>query len=168
MYLALQIATVVLVSVAMALSLAHALELPGKLRLDEKTYTAMQTIYYPGFTIAGMSEPAGIIALLILLLATPSASAAFWWTFAAVVALAASHGAYWLVTHPVNKFWLKDQNLQGVGGGFFAFLSTRRAQATGDPHKAWMQARDRWEYSHVLRAVLSAAAYLSLLLAVVR
>jgi hypothetical protein len=38
----------------MGLSLAHALEFPGKKRLDEKQYKAVQTIYYPGFTIGGM------------------------------------------------------------------------------------------------------------------
>ena len=46
--------TVVLVSVGMALSLAHALELPGKLRLGREAYLAMQPIYYPGFTYGGL------------------------------------------------------------------------------------------------------------------
>jgi hypothetical protein len=41
----------------MGVVLAHALELPGELRLDEQTYLAVQTTYYPGFTIGGMAEP---------------------------------------------------------------------------------------------------------------
>jgi hypothetical protein len=41
---ALQIASLLLVSVAMALALAHALELPGKMRLDRETYFAVQRI----------------------------------------------------------------------------------------------------------------------------
>lgn len=45
----LHILALLLVSVAMALSLAHALELPGKKRLDKDTYIACQEIYYPGF-----------------------------------------------------------------------------------------------------------------------
>ena len=49
----LQVQTVILVSVAMAPALAHALELPGKLRLDREVYLQVQLIYYPGFTIAG-------------------------------------------------------------------------------------------------------------------
>jgi hypothetical protein len=53
MFFALQVATVFLVSIAMALSLAHALELPGKLRLDKEAYLTVQPIYYPGFTIGG-------------------------------------------------------------------------------------------------------------------
>jgi hypothetical protein len=49
----LQVLTVILVAVAMALSLAHALELPGKMRLTKEVYYAMQPVYYPGFTIGG-------------------------------------------------------------------------------------------------------------------
>jgi hypothetical protein len=40
-------------AVAMALSLAHALEFPGKLRLGKDAYLAVQQIYYPGFTFGG-------------------------------------------------------------------------------------------------------------------
>jgi len=36
MYVALQVLTVMLAAVTMALSLAHALELPGKLRLNKE------------------------------------------------------------------------------------------------------------------------------------
>jgi hypothetical protein len=109
MLLILQVVAVTLVSVAMALALAHALELPGKMRLSEETYRAVQPIYYPGFTIGGgFGEGLGLLALLALLFLTPSGSAAFWLTLAAFVALAAMHGAYWLLTHPVNNFWVKD------------------------------------------------------------
>lgn len=55
MFLILQVVSVFLASMAMALSLAHALELPGKLRLDKQTYCAMQPMYYPGFTSAAVS-----------------------------------------------------------------------------------------------------------------
>ena len=51
--LILQVINVFLVAVAMALSLAHALEFPGKMRLPKEAYLATQTIYYPGFTIGG-------------------------------------------------------------------------------------------------------------------
>src|SRR5215467_6310287 len=42
--LALKVAADVFVAVAMALALAHALEYPGKMRLDRSTYVAMQPI----------------------------------------------------------------------------------------------------------------------------
>ncbi|MFM9469917.1 hypothetical protein ACKI1K_45495, partial [Streptomyces scabiei] len=51
---ALSVIALLLVAIATGLSLAHALEFPGKLRLDEPTYRAVQTIYYPGFTIGGL------------------------------------------------------------------------------------------------------------------
>ena len=78
----LQILTVIFVAVAFALSLAHALELPGKMRLDKKTYYAVQPIYYPGFTIGGVSEPVGIILTIILLFFTPFGGTGFWLTLA--------------------------------------------------------------------------------------
>lgn len=40
----LQILTVILVAVVMALALAHALALPGKMRRDRETYYAVQPI----------------------------------------------------------------------------------------------------------------------------
>ena len=46
------------------MALTHALEFPGKMRLDKDIYLAAQTIYYPGFTIGGAAEPLNIIATL--------------------------------------------------------------------------------------------------------
>ena len=167
MFPILQVVTVFLVAVAMALALAHALELPGKLRLDRDAYLAVQTIYYPGFTFGGLSEGLGIVATLVLLLLTPTGTTAFWWTLVALVALVAMHATYWIVTHPVNKFWLKDQQLSGVGDGFFSFDPLNRSRPSDDDSTdRWKRARDRWEYSHVLRAVLAAIALLALLVAV--
>src|SRR5918996_1717072 len=103
----LQVMTVMLVAVAMALALAHALELPGKMRLNKETYIAVQPIYYPGFTVGGgIGEGGGLIALLVLLAFTPYASAPFWWTLGAFVLLLICHLTYWVVTHSVNKFWV--------------------------------------------------------------
>ncbi len=164
MLLIVKVASVLLVSVAMSMALAHALELPGKLHLDKPTYMAVQTIYYPGFTIGGgFGEGLGLVATLILLIMTPSGTPAFWWILAGLLALVAMHGAYWIVTHPVNKFWLKDQNLSGLGGGFFAFNPMkRRGPEERDGDDAWKRARNRWEYSHVVRTILAALALVSL------
>src|ERR671916_3284396 len=89
MFLIIQVVTVFLVAVAMSLSLAHALELPGKMRLDRDTYVAVQGIYYPGFTYGGLGEGLGMVATLVLLLLTSSNSPAFWWTLVSFVALLA-------------------------------------------------------------------------------
>lgn len=148
MYRLLQIGTLILIAIAMALSLAHALELPGKMRLGKDTYLAVQQIYYPGFTIGGVAEPLGVLALLVLVAFTPSTTARFLWTLAALLALVTAHLTYWFVTHPVNNFWTKDVQLSGIGATFFSLFAP---QVTGD----WSKLRDVWEYSHVARAILS-------------
>jgi hypothetical protein len=154
MFLILQVLTVVLVSIAMALALAHALELPGKLRLPREVYVAMQPIYYPGFTLGGLvGEAGGLLATLVLVLATPNGTTAFGLTLGAFIALLAMHLVYWVLTHPVNNFWLKDFELKGAGGRFFSFDPLRRKAEAGRPD--WTMLRNRWEGSHVLRALLS-------------
>jgi hypothetical protein len=162
----LQVVTVFLACVTFALCLAHALELPGKLRLDKDAYCAVQTIYYPGFTFGGFAEVLGVVAAAALLLMTPTQSAVFPWTLIGFLGLVATHAAYWILTHPVNNFWLKGENLKGLGGRFFK-LSSLDQQGDSDQvsEEAWRRLRDRWEYSHVLRALLSAAGLLALLVA---
>lgn len=164
MLLTVQVICVLLTSVAMALSLAHALELPGKLRLDKEEYLIVQKIYYPGFTVGGCAEVLGLVAILALLLFTPTENPAFGWTLATFAALAIMHGAYWVLTHPVNKFWLKDQDLEGLGGGFFGTVAKRHEPSNDSNDDLWQRYRDRWEFSHVVRAVL---AMLSLVLLVI-
>jgi hypothetical protein len=44
MFRFLEVVAVIFVAVAMALTLAHALELPGKMRLSKETYLAVQPI----------------------------------------------------------------------------------------------------------------------------
>ena len=167
MLLVLQVVTVFFTAFAMALALAHALELPGKLRLGKETYFAVQSIYYPGFTFGGVAEALAIAAALGLLLTTPVDSPAFPLTLLGFAALVAMHGAYWVLTHPVNNFWLKDQELSGLGARFFG-LDRKAMRDNEEPLQdaLWKRFRDRWEYSHVLRAVLSAVALIALTAAV--
>jgi Domain of unknown function (DUF1772) len=139
MFLILQVITVFLVAVAMSLAVAHALELPGKMRLNRETYLAVQGIYYPGFT--------------------------YWWILVGFVALLAMHAVYWIVTHPVNKYWLKDTQLQGLGGEFFSLDPMKKGAASEEGSEGWKKLRDTWEYSHVARAVLAAVALIALIVA---
>lgn len=165
-----QILTIMLVAIAMALSLAHALEFPGKKRLSRDTYVTVQAIYYPGFTVAGGSEPIGIIATVVLLLSTPRESEAFWLTLVALFGLLGMQVVYWMLTHPANKFWLQSGKtmLGNVAGGFFAFDPTNRsASRTEGSEMDWKKLRDRWEYSHIARAGLAFVSFFSLVLAIV-
>lgn len=160
MYSVLQIVTIVVVSVAFALSLAHALELPGKLRLDEETYYKVQAIYYPGFTAGGASEPVGTILTAALLFLIPFGTTAFWLTSAALAGLVGMQAVYWAFIHPVNQFWLKAEGLDRLSSGFFSFGSNEWDK---DSPPDWTELRDRWEYSHVVRAVLAFVSFAALL-----
>lgn len=156
---ALTILALLLVASKFATALAHVAEAPGKLRLDEAQYRATQTIYYPGFTLVGLvGEVGGMIALAALLFLAPAGGARFWWTAAALGFLAAGHATYWLMTHPVNKEWVRDVALSAPGSAFFS-ASERAAQ--GD----WTALRDRWEWSHAVIAVFATLALVSIAVA---
>ena len=153
---------IVLSAVGMGLSLAHALELPGKRRLGRDAYFAVQTIYYPGFTIGGaLGEPLAIVATLLTVLFTTPGSQVFWLILSALVCLLFEHVLYWLVTHPVNKVWLRGHSLGGSGATFFA------SGGATPSVQSWTTLRDRWEYSHVARAMFAALAFIFLMIAAV-
>lgn len=157
----LEVLAALLAAIAMSFALAHAAELPGKLRLDKEHYLAVQTIYYPGFTIGGALEAASIVATLLLLFTIPTGTTKFWLVCGALLALAAMQAIFWLMTQPVNKFWLKDTKLSTAAGRFFD-----TGAAAIDTGADWTIQRDRWEKSHVLRAVAAALGLILLLIAI--
>lgn len=166
MFKTLQIVTILLVAGAMTPALAHALEYPGKLRLEKDAYVITQQIYYPGFTVGGgAAEALAIVATLLLVIVTPTGTVSFWLTLGAFVAMLCMHAVYWLLTHPVNNFWLKDVELKGPGRGFFAFDPLGRTRDNAAPD--WVTLRDRWEVSHMVRAALSVLALALLVIAAV-
>jgi hypothetical protein len=162
----LEILALVLAAVTLTFPLAHAAELPGKLRLNKETYAAVQPIYYPGFTLGALSEPATIVALFLLLVVMPRGNAAFWWTVGSLAAMVLMHLVYWVVVHPVNRFWLKDQNLAGLSASFFSFEQGRDRSGSHEPAD-WTKFRDRWEYGHVIRAALAVLGFICLAIAVI-
>jgi hypothetical protein len=161
-----QILAAILVTMAMAPPLAHALELPGKMRLDRETYRAVQPIYYPGFTIAGNAEPLAIVSTVVLLVLTPSGSTSFWLTLVALLGLVGMQAVYWLFTHPVNKFWVEGEDMGRFGSGFFSFGADRPRLGNETHPLDWTRLRDRWEYSHVTRAALASVSLVALVVAV--
>lgn len=159
MFHALQILTVMLVALTMALAVAHALEYPGKLRLSKADYLAVQAIYYPGFTIAGVGELLAVIGSFAVAALMPRNGTAFLFWWFAFVAMLLTHLTYWLVTHPVNNFWLRDLKLGNAGTRFFGF------DFLPVDSSDWTALRDRWEYSHIARAIFSSAALLAAVIA---
>ena len=159
MYVFLQVLTVTLVAGAVAMALAHALELPGKLRLGREDYFVVQRIYYPGFTIGGgVAEVGGIVTTFALMLIS-GGSVRFWLIAGALAALLAMQLVFWFMTQPVNKHWLQEVELASPAKRFFA---TEGAEGSRVPQtQEWTALRNRWELSHVVRAGL---AILSLIL----
>ncbi|MHB2266773.1 DUF1772 domain-containing protein [Aliihoeflea sp. PC F10.4] len=151
----------VLIAITMGLAVAHALEYPGKMRLDEEAYRTVQAIYYPGFTVGGLvAELGGILVLCGLLFLIPTGSERFWWTVGSLGLMLLLHATYWVWTHPVNGFWLQDTELSGAGSSFFSIF-------TGE-NRDWRGLRDIWEYSHMARAVLGVASLLSMSIALTK
>ncbi|MGH9422056.1 MAG: DUF1772 domain-containing protein, partial [Thermoanaerobaculia bacterium] len=148
----LQIVTTVLVAIAMAPALAHAMEYPGKMRLSRDAYLTVQPIYYPGFTVAGgAAEVGGLIASIILTILTPRGTVGFWLTFAAALGMIGMQIVFWIYTQPANRFWLQSVKLGNLGKGFFAAGPTGQS-GTDNSAADWRRLRDRWEYSHIVRA----------------
>jgi hypothetical protein len=77
---------------------------------------------------------------------------------AALVAAAATHATYWIVTAPVNKAWTQVQALSPAARRFFG--------AGSGPQADWTVLRDRWERSHLLRAVTAMTAFILLATAI--
>lgn len=157
MFELLQVVTVMIVALVTALSIAHALELPGKMRLDEDTYRAVQRIYYPGFTIGGAAEPLGAIATALLLFLTLAGTVPFWLVLIALLAMLLTSAIYWLAVHPVNKYWMEGQPVSASAATFFGVSPEREGR-----QPEWTELRDRWEYSHVARAVVTSVGLLAL------
>ena len=123
-----------------------------------------QSIYYPGFTVGGAGEPLGILATLLLIILTPRGNPAFWLTVAAFLALVATHLVCWAVTLPVNRYWVSQRKLTNPAQRFFS--PAQQAEASAVLRARWEALRNKWEYSHITRAVLAAIGLITLIVAV--
>src|SRR5437868_14152178 len=118
-FITLQVLTTILIMVALALALAHSLELPGKMRLNRDAYFAVQPIYYPGFTIGGgVGEAGGMILTILLLIFIPAGIGLFWLTVVALLGLIVMQTAYSVFALPVNQVWVISDKLSCFGSGF--------------------------------------------------
>src|SRR5256885_2032085 len=147
-----------LAALVMGLALAHALEMPGKMRLDRERYYVVQTIYYPGFTIAGMAEPLAILTTAAAVL-IGRGEPRFWLIAGALIALVLTQVLFWLVVQPVNRQWLASAKLSDVADRFF------RIRQAGGSDEDWIRLRDRWEWGHLAPALKGATGGVLLLLA---
>lgn len=148
-----------LAAVVMGLALAHALEMPGKMRLNRDQYYVTQTIYYPGFTWGGLAEPIAILVTAMTLAVTPANTRSFWLIVVALSGLVSTQLVFWLRVQPVNRQWLGSTSLSEAAERFF------RTGETATPSPNWTRLRDRWENGHLTRALASTAAFVALLIA---
>lgn len=147
MLVAVQILAILLAALSMTAALGHALEMPGKLRLAQEHYLAVQPIYYPGFTIGGgFGEIGTIVVSSALALMLPPGSTTSILAWAACASALTVQALYWLLVHPVNSFWLRDSRVDAASQGFFAI------GADDQPGGDWRAMRDRWERGHAIRA----------------
>jgi len=137
--LVLEVLTVFLVAVAMALAMAHALEFPGKMRLSRQIYLATPSIDYPGCTIGRLGEGLGLVATLVLVLMMPRGTLPFWWSVAGFIALALMHIVFGTITQPLNRRWFAGVPLTGAARRFFS-AGGKKAHGTIDVNQ-----QDQWE-----------------------
>ena len=160
--LILKVVAVLAVAVVFALSLAHALEYPGKMRLAKEPYLAVQTIYYPGFTIGGATEPLSSLLVLALLLVSPWDQVGSLLLIVALGGLIVVQGVFWAMTQPVNRVWVKLMPMGAAGKRLF------RPDEADAAEPEWTGLRDRWERSHIIRCIAASLALLALVVAVAR
>jgi hypothetical protein len=160
--LILEVAAVLATAIVFALSLAHALEYPGKMRLTKEPYLEVQTIYYPGFTIGGAAEPLSSLLVLALLLVSPWDATGSSLLIVALVGLIVVQGVFWLMTQPVNRVWVKLMPMGAAGKRFF------RPEDANAAEQDWTALRDRWERSHIIRCLAAGIALAALVVAVAR
>ena len=113
-----RVLAVILTGIALAPALAHAFEFPGKRRLDRNAYVTVQGIYYPGFTLLGISEPAACLAVVAMLLIWKQPSLSFWLTVVALIGPAGMQLIYWLFTHPTNRCYRAPLRARSSGGSY--------------------------------------------------
>ena len=118
---------------------AHLFELPHKMALSPPEYMTVQQIY-AGWELFGIVIAIALLATLTNTLLVRADRRAFAWSLAAFVALAATQGAFWAFTYPVNvatRFWTVSPQL-------------------------FEAARQQWEYSHAASAVLTLVALIAI------
>ena len=144
-------AALVLASVTIVSPLAGALDAPGDVQLSRTRYVAIRGVYYPGLTIPGAAEPLAIVTLSVLLASMSPSTAPFWLVALALAAEALAHLLYWVLIVPLNALWLAKETLPADVPDLWLGREVDRDDR--------IALQDRWERSHVYRAIASSAAF---------
>jgi hypothetical protein len=151
MFLILQVVTVFQVAVTMSLALAHALEPPGKMRLNKETCIAVQTIYYPGFTYGGFGEDPGNARDFHSSVHDASSPPRVL-VDGHCICCARRHASGVLDIHSSRKQVLDEgHTTRGSCGGCLPLDPMKQGAASEDAGEDWRKLRASWEYSHLVR-----------------
>ena len=139
-----QALAVVLVALALVPAGAHLFELPGKMTLATDQYMAAQRIY-TGWALFGIVILGALSAVAGHTYLVRTERKASRLSLAALLCLAATQAIFWTWTYPMN-------------------VATANWTVTPEHFEA---ARAQWEYSHAVNAVLTFAALVLIVAAVI-
>jgi hypothetical protein len=132
--------TLMLAALSMGTAFCHLMEMPAKLDIDGDLWlTLLQTLYPPTFgSVGAFFEVGAMVAALVLAFLVRHRQPALRWTIVALLCMMVAHAVFWVAISPVNA---------ALGP-----LTPETLPAD------WSALRDRWEYSHGVRAVLQVIA----------
>jgi hypothetical protein len=127
-------------AVTMTAAFGHLMELPPKMHFAPRLYVALHRTLYPNFgRIAGVAEILAVVTTGALAWRLrKQRSKAYPLTASAAGALAAAHGAFWSLVSPANTT-MANWPLDSIPPD-------------------WTRWRNRWEYTHAVRALLITGA----------
>jgi hypothetical protein len=137
--------SLLLVGLALGPALAHLFELPNKIGLSAEDYLRVQQ-NYRGWALLGFIVIPEVIATGVLAFLLRRHAREFGLAVVAFLCVLGAQADFWAFTYPANV-------------------------ATAQWHMLppnWESLRTQWEYSHATGAVLNLAAFIALILAVLR
>lgn len=133
------------VGLSMGAALAHLYELPNKIGLPAEAYLTVQQ-NYRGWALLGTVVIGALVATLVLAILVRGRGAVFAFCLSAFLCMVGAQAVFWAFTYPAN-------------------IATHNWTMLPDN---WMQLRARWEYSHAAGAVFNLAAFICLVLSLLR
>lgn len=130
-------------ALALGPSLAHLLELPNKIGLDEAQYFTVQQIY-SGWALLGVVVFGALLSTLALTVVLRREPVPMRWALLAFLCIVGSQVIFWTFTFPANQATVNWTEIP----------------------ENWQALRTRWEYSHAAGAGLNLVAMISLVLSV--
>ena len=140
-------ATIMLMALAMTAAVAHVMELPPKMKFEPRLYVMLHRTLFPNFgRVAGTAEFLALVAVIGLAWRMHGEGSTFALTLVSTILMVAAHGVFWVLVQPANTT-MAGWSLDAIPAD-------------------WTRWRNRWEYSHAIRAVLQIGALGALVLSV--